>query len=90
MRKFVVELYRFFRFYQSYRRMRGSLPAVFESVDQVLPEAIAEKTPRQIESLIATSIRRATGKKASKIDVDTVTRLYSPVEAAKRKHKKAK
>lgn len=87
MRQFIKELYSFWLFYRAQKRLRKSLPAVFEQVDEKLPGLLAQGTAVQAERLIAKSIQKAVGKKASKLDIDTVIRLYSPVEAIRHRPK---
>lgn len=87
MKNFIKELYGFWVFYRAQRRLRKSLPAVFEQVDQKLPELLTQGTAVQAERLIGQSLKKATGKKAAKIDIDTVIKLYSPIEAIRHRPK---
>lgn len=85
MRRFAKELYGFLVVYMAQRRLRAALPAVFEQVDEEFPELLFSGTPYKAERLIARAIKEATGRKASKLDVLAVSRLYSPIEAVRHK-----
>lgn len=87
MIRFMKELYGFYLFYRAQRRLRSALPAVFDQLDAKLPAFASKGTPRQAEQLISRSLQKATGKKPSKLDVSTVIRLYSPIEAIRNRPK---
>lgn len=87
MIRFLKELYSFYLFYRTQRKLRSALPAVFEQLDEKLPAFASKGTPRQAEQLIARSLQKATGRKPSKLDMSTVVRLYSPIEAIRHRPK---
>ena len=69
------------------RRLTKALD-VFDKVDSRIPELIGQVAGREIEELIARSIKDATGGKVTKRQVKRVIRLYSPVVAADKVAKK--
>jgi hypothetical protein len=70
------------------RRLTKALPDVFDKIDSRIPELIGQVAGREIEELIARSIKDATGGKVTKRQVKRVIRLYSPVVAADKAAKK--
>lgn len=65
--------------------LEKSLPKVFRRIDAELPVLLAnEAPPVKVTGLIASAIADATGKKATKQQVEAVIGLYNPVAAAVR------
>ena len=82
MKKFIRFIRTAIVFYLTQRRLRAQLPAIFDEIDQQLPEVIGKAAASETEKLITGAIEHATGKLATKDEIQTIIGLYSPVKAA--------
>jgi hypothetical protein len=59
-----------------------ALPEIFEEIDQQISQVMGYATGQQVTEIIVTSISKATGKRATVKQVQTIILLYSPIVAA--------
>jgi hypothetical protein len=64
------------------RPLKRALPAVFERLDNDMPELLQKADPEVMTAHIASTIAKATGKPATANQIDQVVTLYSPIKAA--------
>lgn len=65
--------------------LEKSLPKVFDRIDAEMPVLLANQAPPvKVTGLIASAIADATGKRATKAQLEAVIGLYNPVAAAVR------
>jgi hypothetical protein len=59
-----------------------ALPEIFKEIDQQISQAMGHATGQQVTEIIATSVSRATKKRATAKQIQMIILLYSPVVAA--------
>lgn len=69
--------------------LEQKLPNVYGRIDKEMPLLLSNQAPpNQVTGLIASAISDATGKKASKEQLEAIIGLYNPVAAAVRNLKR--
>jgi hypothetical protein len=66
------------------RPLKRALPAVFERLDNDMPELLQKADPEVMTAQIASAIAKATGAPATARQIEQVVELYSPIKAAVR------
>jgi hypothetical protein len=66
------------------RPLKRALPAVFERLDNDMPELLQKADPEVMTAEIAAAITEATGNGATARQIEQVVSLYSPIKAALR------
>jgi hypothetical protein len=69
--------------------MRKALPRIYQALDGDIPDLLEMKAgPDVIESVVAHSIKQATGTRATATQIEAVIGLYDPIQAAIRSVKR--
>ena len=66
------------------RPLRRALPAIYERLDNEMPELLRTADPEVMTAEIAATIAQATGAGATARQIEQVVALYSPIKAALR------
>lgn len=63
--------------------LRKALPRIYKELDADLPYLLEKKVgPDVVESVVAHSIKQATGNRATTTQIEAVIGLYDPIQAA--------
>lgn len=66
------------------RPLRRALPAIYERLDNEMPELLRKADPEVMTAEIAATIAQSTGSSATARQIEQVVSLYSPIKAALR------